>query len=146
MARIYPHIIGPKEGHAHQRVTSPDTYLAAQAKHLAMNRAAGADDAVPHEATAEERAQASAPYINSRQWLMTCACGNAPSVSVDWDLACCFECGAIYRGLTSPEDRATIEAVLVKRKPRARNSAPPETRADLIAQNRANGDEVPDAL
>lgn len=146
MARTYPHIIGPIEGHAHQKVKTPQDYLDVQARYLSHNRNAGVDDSAPHDATAAERAAASAPYISLGQWVMNCACRNAPSVSVAWDLACCLECGAIYRGLTFPEDRDAIEAVLLKRDRRARNWAPPETLADLVAQNRASGDEVPDAL
>lgn len=146
MPRTYDYIIGPAEGHAHQGVKSPETYLRVQAQYLAHNRSAGVDDAIPHEATEHERAQASAPYISLGQWVMNCACNNAPSVSKEWNLACCFECGAIYRDLECPVDREQIEAVLLKRVRRARNWAPPETLADLIAQNIANGDEVPDGL
>ena len=109
MARTYDHIIGPKEGHAHQGVKTADDYLRVQAGYLASNRAAGVDDAVPHEATDRERAQASAPYVNLGQWVMNCACNNAPSVSFEWDLACCLECGAIYRSLWVPIERSRIE-------------------------------------
>ena len=146
MARTYDYIIGPAEGHAAQRVTSPERYLAVQAQYLKNNRDHGVDDSVPHDATPEEIAAASAPYISVGQWVMDCACKNAPSVSIEWDLACCFECGAIYRSLPFPPDRAAIESVLLQRIRRARNWTPAETLADLIAQNLANGDEVPDGL
>lgn len=143
MARTYDFIIGPREGHAHQRVTSPETYLAVQSRYLQQNRDAGVDVAVPHEATDAEKAAASVPYIGVGQWVMDCGCGNAPSVSVEWDLACCFECGAIYRGLVFPAEREAIERVLVMRQRRHRNWKPAESLADLIAQNIAHGDGVP---
>lgn len=143
--RTYPFITGPAEGHAHQGVRSPKQYLAVQAREVARVRAAGLDDAVPHAATARERAEASVPHINHGQWKLRCACGNAPSVSVEWDLACCFECGAIYRDLAFPPNRSAIEAVLLKRPRQARNWTD-ETVAQLAAENRAHGDEVPDGL
>lgn len=143
MARTYDYIIGPAEGHAHQGVKSPETYLKVQAAYLTINSSANVDDAVPHEATAEEVAAAGLPQVSFGQWVMRCGCGNAPSVSVAWDLACCFECGAIYRGLSFPPDRAQIERVLVARKRQHRNWEAPETLADLIADNVANGNEVP---
>jgi hypothetical protein len=145
MARTYDHIIGPIEGYSHLRVTSAAKYLSVQSEFLARNRAAG-EDAHPHEATNEEKAQASEPFINIGQWKMRCACNDAPSVSVEWDLACCFECGAIYRNLSFPADRASIEAVLLCRGRRGRNWEHPETLADLIAQNIEAGDVAPDGL
>ena len=143
MARTYDHIIGPKEGHAHQGVKTADDYLRVQAGYLASNRAAGVDDAVPHEATDRERAQASAPYVNLGQWVMNCACNNAPSVSFEWDLACCLECGAIYRSLSVPRERSRIELVLTKRARRGRNWDATETLSDLIDQNLQHGDPIP---
>lgn len=145
MARTFPYIIGPAEGHAHQGVKSAASYLAAQAKYLQINREAGVDDAVPHEATERERAKASAPFINIGQWKMTCACGNAPSVSFEWDLACCWECGAIYRNLPCPREKARIELVLTQRDRRGRNWDLAETLSALIDENITHGDRVPDA-
>jgi len=136
MARTFHHIIGPVEGHAHQNVRTPAQYLAVQAQYL--------EKGVPHEATEGERQLASAPLINFGQWVLRCACGNAPSVSVAWDLACCFECGAIYRHLAFPPDRVAIEHVLLARTRQDRNwDSQTETLADLIAQNITRGDEVP---
>lgn len=145
MARTYDHIIGPIEGHAADRVKTPDDYLRVQAAYLKHNRDHSVDVAVPHEATAEELAAASAPFINLGQWCLLCACNNAPSVSFEWDLACCFECGAIYRNLTPPVERARLELVLVERGRRGRNWDQSETLADVIDQNLAEGDAVPDA-
>lgn len=145
MPRTYDYIIGPAEGHAHQQVTSPERYLQVQAEYLARNRAAGVDDALPHEATEAERAKASAPYVNLGQWVMNCACHNAPSVSFEWDLACCLECGAIYRQLPVPRERVRIERVLLKRARRGRNWDHREQLSDVIAQNLEQGDAIPDA-
>ena len=143
--RNFAHIIGPKEGHAAQRVRTPDDYRRAQADFLSRQRAAGVTDAVPHEATEAERSRASVPYINRGQWLMDCACRNAPSVSVEWELACCFECGAIYQGgLVFPSNREALERVVAARARNHRNWTPTESLEDVRRDNLARGDEVPD--
>ncbi len=144
MPRTYDYIIGPAEGHAHQRVRCAKTYLAAQARFMAENRTAGVDDAVPHDATEAERVKASAPFISIGQWKMRCACNNAPSVSLEWDLACCLECGAIYRNLPIPSERVRIELVLLARGRRGRNWEHRETLSDLVVQNIEHGDDIPD--
>lgn len=86
-------------------------------------------------------------FIAGGKWMVTCACGNCPSVHPDWRLALCFECGAIYEGVTIPGNAKDIEAVLVER-PHPSNRAwlPNETVDDLIAQNVAHGAKVPERL
>lgn len=79
-------------------------------------------------------------FVAGGKWLVACACGNAPSVSPEWRLALCFECGAIYEGVTMPPDAAAIEAVL-SRRPHPINRAwrRPETVEDLQRENAAHG-------
>jgi hypothetical protein len=31
---------------------------------------------------------------------LKCSCGNWPAVDPNWALACCFQCGLVYEGLT----------------------------------------------
>lgn len=86
-------------------------------------------------------------FVAGGKWLVKCDCGNYPSVHPDWRLALCFECGAIYEGLTMPDNAEDIEAVLVER-PHPANRAwlPSETVNDLIAQNVEHGVTVPARL
>lgn len=85
--------------------------------------------------------------VSGGKWLVVCRCGNYPSVHPDWRVALCFECGAIYEGLTMPEDAADIEAVLVERQaPANRAWLPHETIAELVAENVERGVAVPDAV
>ena len=73
-----------------------------------------------------------------------CACGNAPSVDPRWNLACCFECGAVYTNLVFPASWELVERVLLSRaRMSERNSLPGETLSSLSAENEAHGDDVP---
>ena len=69
------------------------------------------------------------------KWVVHCpVCDNRPVYG--WGIACCFECGAIYEGLTLSEDAAEITRILELRpKLSQRNWLPTETLADLQAQN-----------
>jgi len=77
--------------------------------------------------------------VSGGYWVVMCVCGNAPSAHPDWHLACCFECGAIYRYLDVPIDRAEIESVLVRRPMAHRHWVVGETVADLARENAAHG-------
>lgn len=80
------------------------------------------------------------PFVAGGKWIVLCECGDAPMASPDWDEARCFNCGAIYRGLPWPEDRAGVEAALIARPFAAMRAwLPKETVSDLIAQNIAHG-------
>lgn len=81
-------------------------------------------------------------FIGGGKWLTRCGCGNAPSVDPQEGLACCFECGAVFEGLTLPVAADEIERALVKR-PMAhhRHWLPEETVEDLVRENRAKGVE-----
>jgi hypothetical protein len=79
--------------------------------------------------------------VTGGAWKVVCPdCGNAPAYDPEWQLACCFECGARFEGLAPPADAAQIEALLMAR-PRVstRNWMPRDTIADLVAENRAHG-------
>lgn len=79
------------------------------------------------------------PFVVGGKWVVLCPCGDAPMASPEWDVARCFECGAIYAALAWPADRSAIEAALVVRPAAVRAWLPTETVADLLAQNAANG-------
>jgi hypothetical protein len=85
-------------------------------------------------------------YLNLARWLVDCPhCANGCAV-LGSDAAC-FECGAQFTGLTRPAAESAIVAVVMQR-PRIahRNWRPSETVEDLIAQNIAHGDPVPQEL
>lgn len=76
-----------------------------------------------------------AVVVEGGKWLVPCACGNYPSVHPDWQLACCFECGAVYEGLVLPAEASAIEQALLERPhPALRAWRPGETAGDLRAQ------------
>lgn len=75
-----------------------------------------------------------APFVSGSRWVVMCSCGNAPSAHPDWDLACCFECGAIYRDMAWPKDRAAIEAVIVAAPMSLRHWTPAEPLGTLTAR------------
>lgn len=80
-------------------------------------------------------------FIASGKWLIRCTnCGNAPAVAPTFALACCFECGAIYEGVSLPPDAAAIAALLVQRPDRhTRRWYPSQTLDELRAENAAMG-------
>ena len=82
-----------------------------------------------------------------------CSCNGAVSVSVEWDLACCLECGACYSGFDFPADRVDLERLLLQRPGKYRlwntpgavtNGPLPETVASLAVENVKFGWPVPD--
>lgn len=132
-------LLRPQQVHG---VATPEHYRAFQADLLRRNRTAQ-----PWANWPEPFASVDAPtvYVGAGKWLVRCVCGNCPSVDPDWRLACCAECGAIYEDLVMPADAEAIEAVLMLRaKPLHRNWRPPETVADLVAENLDAGEPVPE--
>lgn len=80
-------------------------------------------------------------HVGAGAWRVLCACGEAPPADPEWRLACCSGCGAIYEGVTFPEDITEIEAVLLKRRNHVhRNWHRDETVAALRAENVAHGE------
>lgn len=95
-----------------------------------------------------------APFVNGGRWGIHCPdCGNLAIYDPDWQLACCAECGARFESIPPPAECERIEAILLARDAmRTRNwnveytlgVGPAETVADLEAQNREQGEEVPE--
>ena len=118
----FPFIIGPRQVHG---ARSAEEYLFLQAQSLGLRVQQGRipDSVKPHAVT-----PAPEPYIAHRGWTLICGCNGGVSVSVAWDLACCFECGAIYSSLEFPADREAIEAALLTRPGQFRFWNAPDTR------------------
>ncbi|MFH1604556.1 MAG: hypothetical protein ABIH03_11685 [Pseudomonadota bacterium] len=101
-----------------------------------------------------ERGEHPMAYVSDGRWVCDCDCGNGPSVSPEWEMAICLECGSVYVP-TMPADYERAETVLLKRpSPKFRHWFPDarvalrkgigraETLADLRDQNRLAGVEV----
>ena len=95
--------------HAHG-VRTPEAYLAAHAAFIAAMQARYDMLVWRDPWPAPDGAR---PQISGGRWLVLCTCANGCSASPEWDLACCFECGAIYRRLVWPADREALEARLM---------------------------------
>lgn len=84
-------------------------------------------------------------YIGCGVWRIECACHEAPHTDPEWKLACCFGCGAIYENVVFPERWRDIEKLLsMRRLQQHRNWIQPETFEELIAEQRAFGDPLPE--
>ena len=98
---------------------------------------------VPTQASAVETVT---PVVNHGRWLIPCPwCFSAAMASRDDHRFYCVECrnvgvGGKWVPVKWPESKDEIEALLVMRHdPRTRNWAPPETVADLLAENESRG-------
>lgn len=80
-------------------------------------------------------------YVEAWKWVIRCAspdCDNRPAYG--WGIACCFDCAAIYEGLTLPDAADEITRLLEQRpKLSQRTWLPTETMADLQAENATLG-------
>ena len=112
--------------HAHA-VRTPEAYLAAHATFIAALRAHLPDDRTWRDPWPAP--DGAPPIVSGGRWLVLCDCANGCSASPEWDLACCFECGAIYRRLAWPENREAIEAALLAVPMSARHWMPTEESA-----------------
>lgn len=108
--------------HAHG-VRTPTAYIDKQRGHIHALMEAHPGYAWREPWVAPDGAQ---PFVSAGRWVVMCSCHNGPSASPEWDLACCFECGAIYRAMAWPVDRLEIEAVLMAMPQRARQWTPDE--------------------
>ncbi|MGE3276716.1 MAG: hypothetical protein AB7O67_16515 [Vicinamibacterales bacterium] len=131
MATDFPFITGPRQAHG---ARTPDEYLAIQRAYLARLSASGrAPHAEPFEAGTADA------YVSAGKWKVRCPCGDAPSASPEWDLACCLGCGAIYRSIAWPENRAAIENLLMVRPRMARHWRPGVSVSALRDENATHG-------
>lgn len=75
-------------------------------------------------------------YVNHGRWCGDCVCHGGLSVSLEWSLACCVSCGAIYTRIILPDDHVAIAATLARReRVQDMNWMPGETLANLIYEN-----------
>jgi hypothetical protein len=84
-------------------------------------------------------------YINHGRWTTdcpTCSRAHAPQgmwTHPDWRIACCTECGAVYRHVAFPPHVDAMAAALLNRPRDLQNWRSPETLDDLLAENVAHG-------
>jgi hypothetical protein len=88
------------------------------------------------------------PYVNDSRWVADCVCGSGMACSPGVDRTTCVECGSRYVIAWGDEaERSDVEAVLLARPNwRNRHWRPGEKVADLVAENAAHGDAVPEAF
>lgn len=80
-------------------------------------------------------------YVTGNKWCVVCvgpSCANRPVYG--WGLACCFDCGRVYEGLTLPEDASEIDRLLTLRPHLSqRGWEPGQTLDDLRDENTSIG-------
>lgn len=75
--------------------------------------------------------------------MLPCSCGEHPIYSPEWQVACCFNCGAMYDGVPPPQDLQEIERILLLRpRMKNRNWDSSETVAMLLDENLQHGDPI----
>lgn len=123
--------------HAHPNVRTAEDYLARQRETLEEGRRL-----YPHLVWPDPFRSHDTPlaFVSGGCWKVECTtpgCRNYPMVAPEWDgLACCYECGAIYEGVSLPPEAEAIEAILVERQEIGRRYwAPGMTVFDLLAQD-----------
>lgn len=84
--------------------------------------------------------------VEHGRWIVDCPVCSVAGARVgmltrpDWGLACCAECGGVYRCLVFPADYEAIVRILLERPSRmTQNWRVPETAADLQRENVAHG-------
>jgi hypothetical protein len=109
------------------RVTSPSEYYGWQAAYIQTRGIARVWDA----------SNPPPARVNHGRWIADCrACGNGMFTHPVWRIACCGECGAVYRDLPFPERIVEITRLLLERPNRAhQNWEPGEGLFALRAEN-----------
>lgn len=78
--------------------------------------------------------------IDHGRWITDCVCRAGMYTHPLWKMACCGECGAVYRDVVFPQDWPFIERELLKRQAReTQNWFPTETLDMLQRESAAHG-------
>ena len=131
-------LLGPR--HLHPGVNTEADYRRAHRDAIARGRAR-----YPNLEWPEPWLALFAPsaFVAGGMWQLRCAtvgCTNCPSVSPEWRLALCWDCGAVYERVPLPVDIEAIERVLMRRPDvSSRNWLPTETVEDLVRENAEHG-------
>src|SRR3990167_144474 len=120
------HVLCPRE--LHPGVSTPYDYLRAQAQAIRSKQLQ-----FPHLNWQLPWLYVGEPVsvkVSSSCWQLICSCGNYPLYDPEWQLACCYTCGAVYRQ-PPPDAWQEIERLLVLRPLlHTRNWLPEETPDD----------------
>lgn len=78
-----------------------------------------------------------AASISASRWIVICPhCRGGVSCGPAWEIACCFECGAVCDQIVYPENANELEATLLARPGLyTRNWHPAESHEDLVLEN-----------
>lgn len=117
----------PDGSHVHDVAT----YLMWQAAQLSARGVAAR-----HESTEALEAR-----VEHGRWIVNCSdCRAGLFTAPEIPVACCAECGAVYRRIVFPDDAAAIANVLLARPLRENQGwLPSETLDDLKRENREHG-------
>lgn len=135
-------ILGPEGVLGHLgHVRTAQEYLAVQSSYLQEQRLHGGPHGAPHATNVNARMKV---YVNEGRLLIDCVCQNGVVVDAWLELACCFHCGAIYRGaqlvFPSEQDLKELDTLLAKRPTQNRHFRPGvESLADLRRENSERG-------
>jgi len=120
-------IQGPAENLSHNGVTDAKSYLDSHATVMEQSGKKIVD--VKGEILA---------YINQGRWVVNCDCNGGCLTSPKFGLACCFDCGRVFRNVGFPTNSGEIENELLKRKSLGNRNWNGETVKTLETETREN--------
>jgi hypothetical protein len=77
--------------------------------------------------------------VNHGRWLINCECNGAAVSCRTAKIACCFDCGRVYKVVKFPRNAGKIESILLVRPMANRNWKKGETVKLLVAENIKHG-------
>jgi len=120
-------IQGPAENLSHNGVTDAESYVEAHAR--IMSQGQKETSGVDKKVTA---------YVNQGRWVVNCLCNGGCLTSPEFKVACCFDCGRVFRNVVFPYDARRIEQELLKRKSLDNRNWNGESVEALEAETREN--------
>lgn len=132
--------------HLHPHVSTPEDYRREQARAIDAKRDAFPN--IPWSAPWAYDGPARPVKVSDSMWQLVCGCGNCPMFDPEWELACCYTCGAIFTQAPPAMWRAVERVLLCRPKVQTRHWLPSlgETLDTLMAENRQHGDPVPTGM
>jgi hypothetical protein len=112
-------------GDGSTRVECPTDYMAWQASHITSRRIARV---VGVPVTVHAR-------VNHGRWIVDCRCSLGVLTHREWKIACCAECGAVFRDVQFPEQADEIERLLLARPDRTKQNWEGESVRRLRLEN-----------
>ena len=121
-------IQGPAEKLSHNGITDAKSYVESHARIMSQRQGKSSD--------VEGKVSA---YVNQGRWVVNCLCNGGCLTSPEFKIACCFDCGRVFRNVVFPYDARRIEQELLKRKSLDNRNWNGETVESLEAETRSGG-------